>query len=144
MIPEKCCRNTSDSNIKVSDQRSTTAVFENAEKAAHTLVRFDGCVVTGSVACDWIVEKVNVGRIAVELKGTDVDHAAKQVESALRFLRDNGLNDLPVAGLIVCTRYPRIDTTVQRIKQRIAKTYSAPLTVKTDGRALAFESLLSF
>lgn len=144
MIPDGCCRKSKDSNIKVSDARSTSAVFVNAEKTPHTLIQFDGCVISGTLACDWIVEKDRVGRIAVELKGADVDHAARQIEESLQFLQDNEMSDLPVAGLIVCTRYPRIDTTVQRVKQRLARRFCAPLTVKTDGRGLSFESLLSF
>lgn len=94
------------------------------------------------VACDWIVERTNIGRIAVELKGTDIGHAAKQIERALEFMKDHGLTDLPVAALIICSRYPSTDTTLQRIKQRIAKNHRASLRVKTDGRGLIFESLL--
>jgi hypothetical protein len=144
MIPAECVRKTSASNVKVSDPRSTAAVFANTTRSSYRVIRFDGCVVSGSVACDWIVEKVGVGRIAVELKGSDVDHAAEQIEQALLFLRATGLMDVRVAGLIVCSRYPSFDTKVQRLKQRMAKLWGAPLTVKTDGRNLSFEALLSF
>lgn len=144
MLPEKCCNKTNATNIKVSDPRSTYAVFSNEERHDFNLVKFDGCVVVNRVACDWIVEKSAVGRVAVELKGCDVDHAAEQIAEALRYLRESGLNELPVAGLIVCSRYPRVDTKVQRLKQRLARDFRAPLTVKTDGRGLVIERLLAF
>jgi hypothetical protein len=143
MIPATCCTATQASNVKVSDPKSTSAVFANADRSSYRLIRFDGCTVKGEIACDWIVEKQDVGRIAVELKGSDVDHAALQIESALRYMRDNGLADLRVAGLIICSRYPSVDTKVQRLKQRLAKTFRAPLKVKTDGRNLSFEAILT-
>ena len=142
MIPESCCSLIKASHVKVSDPRSSTAVFLNTERSEYRLIRFDGCTVKGTVACDWIVEKQNVGRIAVELKGSDVDHAALQIESALRYMRENGMTELSVAGLIICSRYPSIDTKVQRLKQRLARDYRAPLKVKTDGRNLQFEYIL--
>lgn len=143
MIPADCCSHTQASNVKVSDQRSTSAVFQNGSNAKYRLIRFDGCTVKGEVACDWIVEKEAVGRIAVELKGCDVDHAALQIERAFRFMRENGMTEMKVAGLIVCTRYPSIDTKVQRLRQRFARDYRAPLKVKADGRNLSFEAIIS-
>lgn len=142
MISKECCSTTQATNVKISDKKSTSAVFANPEKAHFRLIRFDGCVIKGKIACDWIVEKQDVGRIAVELKGSDIDHAALQIESALRYLKDNGLADLRVAGLIICTRYPSVDTKVQRLKQHLAKTFRAPLKVKTDGRNLSVETIL--
>lgn len=143
MIPAECCSFTQASNIKVSDPKSTSAVFLNPDRSQFVLIRFDGCTVKGEVACDWIVEKRDIGRIAVELKGSDVDHAALQIESALRYMRNIGVNDLRVAGLIICSRYPSVDTKVQRLKQRMAKEFRAPLKVKTDGRNLCFEAILT-
>lgn len=142
MIPDECCTCSSNSNVKVADARSTSAVFLNPQRLSHRLIRFDGCVVKGEVACDWIVERTKVGRVAVELKGTDIGHAAKQIERALEFMKNHGLTDLPVGALIICSRYPSTDTTLQRIKQRLAKNHKVPLRVKTDGRDLIFDSLL--
>lgn len=142
MIPLECVAESTDSSIKVSERKSTSAVFANPSRESYVVVRFDGCVVKDRVACDFIVEKVAVGRLAVELKGCDVAHATAQIEEALRFLKESGKLDLPVGGLVVCSRYPRVDTTVQRMKQKLAKTFRAPLTVKTDGRNLDFLSLI--
>lgn len=142
MIRSECETITTNSNIKVAEPRSTSAVFANPGRDQYSVVRFDGCVVKGSVACDFIVHKKGVGRLAVELKGCDVVHATQQIEKALHFLKDCGMLDLPVGGLVVCTKYPSMDTTVQRMKQKLAKSFRAPLTVKTDGRNLDFASLV--
>ena len=142
MIPPECTRESTDSNIKVTEPRSTSAVFVNPGRDAYLVVRFDGCVIKEQVACDFIVEKVGVGRLAVELKGCDVAHATAQIEQALLFLKKAGMLDLPVGGLVVCSRYPSVDTTVQRMKQKLAKAFRAPLTVKTDGRDLDLATLI--
>lgn len=142
MIPDGCIEETCDSHVSVSDKKSTSAAFANPKRQKFRKMRFDGCVVKNQTACDWIVEKTSVGRIAVELKGAHVAHAALQVECGLRFLKAEGLDDLRMAGLVIASRYPRIDTQVQRAKDRLMKQFHARLHVLTDGRDLRFEKLL--
>lgn len=144
MIPADCSKLTTDSNVKVAEVKSTAAIFANASRSQFTVTRFDGCVIKQSTACDFIVEKQAVGRLAVELKGCDVAHATQQVEVALNYLKKIGQTDLPVGALIVCTRVPSNDTTVQRMRQKLAKAFRAPLTVRTNGRDLDFDSLIKF
>lgn len=139
-----CTTSSTDSNVKVSDKGSTFAVFENSSRKEFLLIQFDGCVVRDAIACDWIVEKTSVARVAVELKGADIEHAAQQVEAGLEYLKANGLDNLKTGGLIVCRRYPSFDTTFQRIKQRVAKKYKAPIKVTRDARGISIESLVSF
>lgn len=144
MIPAKCSKQTTDSKVKITETKSTAAIFSNATKSQFTVTRFDGCVIEQSTACDFIVEKQAIGRLAVELKGCDVAHATEQIEVALKYLKANGMVDLPIGALIVCTRVPSNDTTVQRMRQKLAKYFRAPLTVRTDGRNLDFDSLVKF
>jgi hypothetical protein len=82
IFSKACTTFKNDSKIKISDPRSMSAVFENSERVQYCLIRFDGCVLKNQTACDWIIEKMDVGRIAVELKGSDIDHAAKQLTSS--------------------------------------------------------------
>lgn len=142
MIPKECSQHTTDSNVKVTEKKSTAAIFSNAPRSQFTVIRFDGCVIKQSTACDFIVEKQAVGRLAVELKGCDVAHATEQVEVALNYLKENGKTDLPIGALIVCTRVPSNDTTVQRMQQKLAKKFRARLTVRTNGSNLDFDSLV--
>ena len=144
MIPAKCSSTTNNSNVKISDPKSKSAVFANPNRDDFDLVRYDGCVVVGLVGCDWIVIKREVGLVAVELKGCDVDHAAEQILATLEFVKANNIGPAKRAGLIVCTRYPKVDTKVQRLKQKLAKAFRAPLHVKTHAQALVLEDLLKF
>lgn len=142
MSTSTCITSSTDSNIKVADRGSTSATFSNPGRTQFTITRFDGCVVKNSVACDYLVEKCGSGGLAVELKGADVAHATKQVEAGLRHLRAGGSSTGPVGGLIVCTRVPSNDTTVQRMRLEFAKKYRAPLTVRTNGAGLDFDALV--
>lgn len=144
MFPAGCKSIQAGSNVKISDARSNSATFANPGREAYVLIRFDGCVVCQQLACDWIVEKPGVGRLAVELKGGNVDHAVEQVYAALRFLRDNGITDLTVGALIICSRYPSVDTKVQRYASKLAREFRAPLKVRTDGKGLNFDALVRF
>lgn len=142
MIPAKCCTNRAVSKIKLSDKHSTSTVFLNPTRDAYTVVRFDGCVICGKTACDWLIEKPGVGRIAVELKGSDIDHAATQIEAAFQYLKQCGLPSLPLAGLIICTRYPSVDTKFQLIKRRVKSNYNAKMHVKSKSAEVDLVSLL--
>jgi hypothetical protein len=144
MIDETCVSVVLDSNVKVADPRSRSATFNNSSREEYRRVRFDGCVVKGATACDWLLAKTGVGTLAIELKGADVDRAAEQVLAGLAFAASELTLPRRLAGLIVCTRYPRIDTKVQRIKQRVAKTYKAPIHVKTRAEGLVFEEMFTF
>lgn len=137
----KCTECNSNSIVKIEEPRSTSATFENSARVEHKVTRFDGCVKRNELACDFIIEKPLVGRLAVELKGSDIDHAAEQIAAGLAYLKEKGLCDLRMAGLIVCTRYPSEDTKVQRIRQRLAKQFRATLTVRRDARNIEFSSL---
>ena len=144
MIPDNCLAIVDHSNVKVSDARSTRAVFKNPDRSPFHLVKYDGCVVRNVLACDWIVIRPGIGVIVVELKGCDVAHAAEQILATLAFVDQAGIEPRRRAAVVVCTRFPRFDTKVQRLAQQISRKFHAPLHVRTHGRDLVFEDLLSF
>jgi hypothetical protein len=141
---DSCIEYTNVSNIKISDLRSTHAVFSNSENHEYLKIQFDGCVVKGSIACDWLVAKKGVGTVAVELKGSDVDHAAEQVMAGLQYVVNCAELPQRLAGLIVCTRYPRIDTKIQRIKVAALKRFRAPIHIQTKAVGVNLEVLLKY
>ncbi|WP_395685023.1 hypothetical protein [Caenimonas koreensis] len=144
MISGECTVASASAQVKVSDARSTSAIFLNPKLETFHLIRFDGCVVKNTAACDWLVVKPNSATIAVELKGCDVDHAAEQILASMEYLKGKELGKLRLAGLIICSRYPKVDTKVQRLKQKLATKFRAPLHVMTYGRNLDFEKLAKF
>lgn len=144
MIKMECVCNVTDSVIKVSERKSRHATFVNAERVEYKKIAYDGCCKFNETACDWLLVKEEVGTLAVELKGSDIDHACMQIEKTLSDVRLNKNLPQKVAALIVCTRVPKIDTKVQRARLRLAKNFRAPLLVKEDARNLIFDDLFEF
>lgn len=101
-------------------------------------------MVENSVASDFVVGRSGLGDAIIELKGTDVGHAVNQVEATLLMWHQEHLRSGRIAGLIVCAQYPRIDTKIQRMKQRFAKNYQAPLHIVTRNPEVKLERVLSF
>lgn len=117
--------------IKLEDRGSKrTLIVENSDQEAMSRVRMDGCVVKQSVCADWVLSKQNVGDLVVELKGSDVAHAVAQVIAAASFLQENGLRQGKLGGVIVCTRYPKVDATILRLRNQFSKRFNgSPLHV---------------
>lgn len=107
------------------------------------LSKVDGCICKQEVACDYVATAVGAGDVLVELKGSDVDHAVDQIDATLRFWRQNGWLGKVFAGLVVCTRYPRQDTKIQRLRNRFARDYGAPLHVVRHGQEFEFGRVLA-
>jgi hypothetical protein len=145
MIPNKYVEETNDSKINLDGHRTSSALFINQRKEPHRKIRFDECLGGNRRACDWILEKPNVGRLLVELKGVKVLDAIKQIEESANFLREKGWELQPTAALIICTRYataPSFTTKIQQAKNRLMKEKKMKVHVKKDGQEFVFEELL--
>lgn len=138
-----CREITNVSKIKV-EENQRKAVFLNDPRENYFRTKVDGCLVVHTLASDWVVSKPTVGDVVVELKGKDVNHAIKQIVSTLSYWKKEGLSNGKLAGLIVCTQYPKISTTVQKAQELIAKDYKAPLHVVTKNYEYKLENVLSF
>lgn len=139
----ECQISTTDSAVKVQEN-GRKATFLNAKREVYLKTKHDKCLVDNSLASDWVVSKDQVGDVFIELKGKDVEHGTKQVMETARFWKHNGLTHGRLAGLIVCTQYPRIDTKIQRAKQSFAKLYQGPLHVITKNSEFRLEKVLAF
>lgn len=116
----------------------------NPSREIYVVVQVDGCLIQGDLAADWIVGKKEVGDVVIELKGRDVDHAVNQIEATFQFWISRGYRQTRLAGLIVCSRYPAIDSTLQRAKNSFAKRYAAPLHVVSRNLEFGFNALLQY
>ena len=124
-----CCSIRSESNIKLMEN-ARVAVFTNNSHEKYTVCRVDGCQISNSLAADFSITKHDHCAI-VEFKGCDVQHAIKQINATLKHLKLKGL-DSRYAALVVCSKYPSFDTTVQREKVALLRTWGARLTVKSN------------
>ena len=138
-----CVKHTSVSKIKVEEHKKRV-IISNPKSEKFMVTEIDGCLITNSIACDWLITNKLVGDVLIELKGCDVDYAVKQIMATAEYIDANNLSVGKKAGLVICSKYPRIDITVQRYKVAFAKRYSAPLHIVNNGGEFDFNNLFKF
>ncbi|MCW3640473.1 hypothetical protein [Burkholderia cenocepacia] len=99
-----------------------------------------------NVLCaDFVVSKVAVGDIVVELKGKDVAHGIDQVlATAQLYLNNDLLTTGKMAALIVAKSCPSFNSAVRKGKEEFAKRFKGPLHVVTKNDTFVFERVLDF
>lgn len=118
----------SDSKVKIEEKRTKTkAIFKNPQKGNLIVTSFDGCVVDNGTAADFIISKTDFGDLIVELKGRDVEHGATQTMATAEYITEKKFRNGKIAGLIVCRRYPKEDSILQRRQLAFAKKFKGPL-----------------
>jgi hypothetical protein len=142
-VDDKCRCLCKDSKIKV-EENGRQAVFLNKVREPYIRTKVDGCLLHNTIASDWVVSKYKCGDVIVELKGADVNHAVEQVVATAEYWELHELRNGKLAGLIVCSKYPRFDTKVQRAQQKFATKYKAPLHVVTKNSEYMFADVFTF
>lgn len=138
------CRSAiTDSRVKV-EEGGKKATFINESRETLHRTRVDGCLLVNEVGADFVVSKVGVGDVIVELKGKDVEHAAEQIIATAEFMGNCEELRGPLAGLVICAQYPRIDTRLQRLATQFAKRFKGPIHVVSKSGEFVFEKVLSF
>lgn len=137
-----CVEQVKHSNVTVGDKGSKyKANFPNPGKSAFQKVHVDGCLVTEGARADWIVTKVGVGSVIVELKGKDVAHACEQLFSTLRHADCQEWLEAKRALLIVCSRVPSFDTAIAKAQVKARKA-GVRLKASCGGGDFLVENLL--
>jgi hypothetical protein len=143
MSIEDCKTETTDTKIKVQEG-ARKAVFLNEARESFAKIKVDGCMVEQELASDWVVSRATIGDVVVELKGKDVSHAIVQIRATIDQWNRDGLRVGKIAGLIVCSQYPKFTTIVQRAKIQLKKDYGAPLHVSSRNMEYDFEQVLEY
>lgn len=130
-----CEQRRSDSKIVFQENKSKIT-FLNPKKKEILDVKIDGCVFVDNetLRCDYLLilntetEDTEV-EIYVELKGSDISHAVKQLESTIRLMSEDVLN-MKKLCFVVSTRVPKQTTSIQKLQTYFKKNYNASFRVK--------------
>jgi hypothetical protein len=87
MLDRNCTEVTKVTRVKVGE-KGRHAVFLNPEKREYLKIRIDGCIIVNQTACDYLVARDDVVGVLIELKGTDLPRALKQIEETLEYLKN--------------------------------------------------------
>lgn len=138
-----CVQEVSHSNVTVGDKGSRyKANFPNPSKDKFQKAHVDGCMVTDGARADWIVSKVGVGSVIIELKGKDVAHACEQLFATLNHANCQEWLEPKRALLIVCSRVPSFDTSIAKAQVRARKA-GVRLKASCGGGNFLVEDLLA-
>jgi hypothetical protein len=89
---EKCRTPVADKKIPFSGKRTSTLYLLNPSERSVEKVQVDGCAITDGTCCDWAVEvndHVSREEIFIELKGSHITIAVKQIEATITRLSSN-------------------------------------------------------
>ncbi len=131
------------SKVKFDDIHSKRwLIVLNPEREQIFRTRFDGCVVDGQLAADWVAVK-GESVLIIELKGKDLGHGAKQAFATAEWLKSNGKLKDSVGAIVLGTQVPRISTVLQRHMQEFRAGYSGRLQFASRSLEQSFEQLVS-
>jgi len=124
------CNCNSKIPIKEPPNRSEI-IFLNPDAIAVRKIKVDGCVIKDNktLRCDYILIPGDDVEIYIELKGSDINHAVKQIESTIRKLSENPAK-LKKLCFIVSTRVPKQGTNTQNLQVQFKKKFNASFRVK--------------
>ncbi|MDX2253902.1 MAG: hypothetical protein NW214_00145 [Pseudanabaenaceae cyanobacterium bins.39] len=128
-----CEEQKNDKKIVLQESKSKIT-FLNPNQDKVLVIEIDGCVITDDniLRCDYAIvpcDEVEIYEIYIELKGSGILHAVKQIESTINLLSDNP-KKIRKLCFIVSTRVPKQTTSVQQLQSQFKKKFNAGFRIK--------------
>jgi len=123
------CRLTSKNKIFTFKEQRSELVLKNTDEVNSTKVHVDGCEITNGLRCDYLHLAKEI-EFYIELKGQDLFHAMKQLESTINVLSTKNKQQKRVC-YIICTRSPLFSTQIQEYDRRFRKKFNSKLVIKS-------------
>ncbi|NDV25558.1 hypothetical protein [Desulfovibrio sp. JC010] len=134
-MSKKCTTSYNQKRITLVDKSDKEAKaelhVENKEKIKFDVIDFDGCVKPQNTACDYVLvtnkkqSKKNIA-LYVELKGSDIPKAYKQIEVAAVHYKHQH-NNITKTGIVSFTGQfgtPKTKTKLQLLEAKFRKKYN--------------------
>ncbi|MFA1602363.1 hypothetical protein ACDW82_01765 [Alcaligenes faecalis] len=128
----ECIQKVIQSKVKV-EEKSRKAVFVTDGKSEYIKGRIDQCLIKDGVRADYFVS--GEGKtVLIELKGCNVSHACDQLFKAVEHENVKPYLNEKIGFLVICSKYPTHDTSVQLAMSKAKKKYKAEFRVYTNKR----------
>jgi hypothetical protein len=123
------CETTTERSIIVLKENRSRLVIKNSQNEKIRKVWVDGCVITEGQRCDFLLIGSNNSEYFVELKGCDVEHAIKQLETTINLLGAK-IKSVQRHSIVISTRCPLLTPKIQKLKSHFRKDLMSELTIK--------------
>jgi len=134
LVPEHCLSETSGTKVKV-EANARRAIFDNADNATIQIIDVD-CWMQGSkgLKADYLVLKSQMVDVVVELKGSDIRHAIRQIVATSEQWRNATLSKEMMGGLVIFTHSPETSASLANKKKTLRNKNKIHLEVDKNGR----------
>ena len=142
---KQCVQLTTDSKIKV-EERGQKAIINNLSREEFYKIDVDGCLIVNKTSADKIIKKPGSNAsegckaLIIELKGTDVEHAVKQLDATICYLKENDSSCRNIAALIVCNSSPTYTEKVRKGQEFLRKKHRISMFATTKNKEHEFNS----
>jgi hypothetical protein len=125
---KNCIIVLSHSKVKVGEN-GRSVIFLNPSNSEITVGQVDDCLITDGIRSDNLIHD-DTHIVFVEFKGCDLNHACKQLfATATHASMGKFIRGKQIGFLIVCSRYPRNNTSVQMAQSKAMRQYKAGFKV---------------
>lgn len=127
-----CLEKVSHSKIKIEEMKRK-AIFLNPNKVDYIKGKIDGCLVDDGIRADYFISGEGKS-VLVELKGCNIAHGCEQLFSAAEHKKVRPYLTGKLGFLMICSRFPSHDTSVQLAMSKAKRKYGAKFLVLTKER----------
>ena len=128
MIADSCVTIHSKKNFTLSEKRSSVH-FTNLQNLEIEQIIVDGCAIMAELRCDYLVNIREIRKsVFVELKGSDVEYALKQLEASYKMLSEDCYST--TLWIVSSGRCPLTSTSVQLAKLKFQRRYGVQLIIR--------------
>jgi len=133
---DECSEKINYKNISLQEKKSKI-ILSNKDLIEVTKVKVDKCLHIPEVKCDWLVIIDNPKdypdtyiEIYIELKGSDIKHAFKQIENTIKHISRDVQKAAKYCYVIFANKCPLSSPEIQNHKKYFKKNYNAVLKVE--------------
>jgi hypothetical protein len=125
------CETSTDQSIIVLKENSSRLIIKNLRNEKVRQVLVDGCAIIEGQRCDFLIIGPNDSGYFVELKGCDVEHAIKQLETTINKLGEK-IKLVERHSIIISSRCSLLTPKIQKLKLYFKKNLMSSLTIKNN------------
>lgn len=109
--------------------------LENPNKCDCKKVKVDGCLPINGPRCDWAALSDETSAL-IELKGSDFDHAVKQIKNTLRWFLQSTTIKINISYVVMQNRCPAITGKQQTLKDKFFKETGIKVKTVRSGKCM--------
>ena len=131
------CERAESGQVITREERSRKFCLVNPRRAKVRVIEVDGCFIAEGLRCDWLfLPTEDQLEIYVELKGSDIRHAIRQIEETIPQVSEDVRTRAKWCYVISGGgHHPSIKTYIQKAKARFRGAYKAQLKTTSQGIA---------